>query len=228
MVGVGEIGPAVPVDVAERYVAVVRHDEGGIGAVHGDQQGVENVDPSVVVDVPEDRRRRCLGPRNAARCFEDDIQGSHGGHHLEGRVHVGGQPLSRDGQSIGSFRLGELLARDRWTAGDPNRHSRLPVDQHHATGQTPALSHQAVEVDPGGHGAPICIRGPPGRGVKAGRTLALHQRGDALAEDVEDLQPHEHCRRQLVGNDRGRIEGVGVVRPQVEPLRHRPPRKRLR
>ena len=54
VVGVGEIRLAVPVDVTEGYIAVVRHDEAGIGAVHGNQQGVENVDPAVVVDVAQD------------------------------------------------------------------------------------------------------------------------------------------------------------------------------
>ena len=113
VVGVGEIGPAVPVDVAEGYVPVVRHDEGGIGAVHGNQQGVENVDPAVVVDIPEDRRRRCLGPGSAARFLDDDVRRSHAGLRPEGRIQVGDQPLTRDSQSIDLCRLGELLARDR-------------------------------------------------------------------------------------------------------------------
>ena len=51
--GVGQIDPAVPVDVPQGDVAVVGHGDEGVPAVQGHQQGIEEVDPAVVVHVSQ-------------------------------------------------------------------------------------------------------------------------------------------------------------------------------
>ena len=219
VIGVGEIRPAVPVDVTEGDIAVVRHDEAGIGAVHGNQQGVENVDPAVVVDVAEDPSRGRLRTQDRARSLDDDVHRSHARLHPEGRVEVGDQPFSRDGQSVDRVLLHLLLPDGGWrTTRHCRRNPGLPVDQHHAPGQVHPAALQPVEVDPCGRRTPRGIRGVPAGGVKAGRTFPVDQGRHPLSQDVEDLEPHPGRGRQLVWNYGGRIERIGIVVSQLEPL----------
>ena len=143
------------------------------------------------------------------------------GGHPEGRVDVGDQPRPRDGQAIDGTvsRGGGGHARRRGRTG--RRNSGLPVDQHHALRQADTAASQPVEVDPGRHRPTGRIRGVPASRVVAGRLHSVDQRRDALSPDVEDLQPYVSRGRQLEGDDRGRIERIRIIRPQIETIRHR-------
>ena len=157
--------------------------------------------------------------QDPAGSFDDDVHRSHARLHPEGGVDVGDKPRTRDGQSENRGRF-HFLPDGGWrTARYCRRNPRLPVDQHHAPGLMNPLALQPVEVDPGGHGAPRGIGGVPTSCVKAGRPLPVDQGLHPLSEDVEDLQPHPGRGRQLVGDYGGRIKWIGIVLPQLEPLR---------
>ena len=156
--------------------------------------------------------------QDPAGSFDDDVDRSHARLHPEGGVDVGDKPRTRDGQSEdrGCF----LCLQDCGgrTARPCRRNPRLPVDQHHAPGLMNPLAPQPVEVDPGGHGAPRGIGGVPTSRVKAGRPLPVDKGRHPLSQDVEDLEPHPGRGRELVGDDGGRIERIGIVMSQLEPL----------
>ena len=221
--GVGQVDPAVGVDVPQEDVAVVGQDDAEDLAVQGHQQGVGEIDPSVVVDVAEDAARRSrLGRGGAPRSFDDETQRGHARFDPEGGVDAGDQPRTRDRQPVDRTRFPVPAPGIAFQAGRrraPARSNpRLPVDQQHAPACRLPVADQAVDVHPCAHRLPGRIGGVPIRGVETGRLLPVNQGGNALSQEVEHLQPHVHRGRQLVRNHRGRVERVGIVRPQLEAL----------
>src|SRR5690349_9939792 len=67
--------------------------------------------------------------------------------------------------------------------------------------------HEAADVDPRGEPAGI-----PDAVVPARRLHTVCERGNLAAENVVDPERHEARRRDLVGNPRRGIEGVGIAR----------------
>ena len=80
---------------------------------------------------------------------------------------------------------------------------------------------QAVEIHPRSRRPPQRIRTIPARHICPGCLLAIHQRRHPLTQEVEHLQPHWRRRGQLIGNERRRIERIGIVLPQPHLLRQR-------
>ena len=222
--GVADIHPAVAVYIAQGDVALVGHDRGRIEAVQSHQKGIGHVHPSVVVHIPQQAVRGRGGPlrrRGAAQPLDDEVHLAAARRHLEARVHVGRQSGARDDQTIDRARLKQARVPDTPAPRRHRRNSRLAVHQYHAPGPGVVTGAQAVEVDPGCRRPAHRVRAVPARRVVARRLRAVHQGGDALTQQVEDLQPHVGRGWQLVRDDRGGVEGIGVVRPQVEALRQR-------
>ena len=80
---------------------------------------------------------------------------------------------------------------------------------------------QSVHIYPGSHRLPSRIRRVPSHRVKTRRPLLIHQRRNPLPQHIEHLQPHLCSRRQLIRNNRRRIERIGIILPQRKPLRQR-------
>ena len=177
--GVSQIHLPVGVDVPQRDVAVVGHDNGaGVPAVQGNQQGVEEIDTH-----PCCRRRpgypaRGGGLGGSGGCtgsFHDEIQRGHAGLDPEGRVHVGDQSRARDGQARRSGPGSPSFSAPASPSGAgptrlrTRRNPRLPVDQQHRTGGLHPGAAETVEVDPGAATAvPGRIGGVPAGRVKTG------------------------------------------------------------
>ena len=216
------VDPAVAVHITLGDIAVVGHGDGVVGDVGSHQQGVHDVDPAVVVHVAQQPAGRGLFSRDGARLLDHQVQGTLAGVHSEGRIHIGDQARTGDGQAIdGSARRLGLQARGCRTLEDTagGRHPGLSVNQHHSLGGNPPTALHPVEIETGPNGPPRGIGAVPACAVIAGGLLPIHERGDSLAKEVEDLQAHVGDCRQLIGDDGGGVEGVGVVLAQGESFR---------
>ena len=133
------------------------------------------------------------------------------------RIHIRDQPLARNSQPINrAIRFHQPPDRrpHRFQSRPHRRNPRLPIHQYHPTTLRLLADAQPIDIHPRSHGSSRRIRSIPLHCVHPRRLFRIHQRRQALPQQVEHLQPHMGSRRQLVGNDSGRIKRIGVILPQ--------------
>ena len=118
----------------------------------------------------------------------------HRGHtcsDAKGRIHIGSQPAARDAQPIHFASLSSkpiAIRLIRQTRSHPRRRDAgLPVNQYHPAALVLHTHRHPVDIHPRPHGAANRIRRVPRRRMKASRPLPIHQRLNALAQEVKHL-----------------------------------------
>ncbi len=215
--GVGQVDLPVPVDVPQGDVAGGK-GQGRVLAVRGDQQGVGEIDLAVAVDVAQQTAAgQRLSPGQTGEGLDLDL--NRPGPHPEGRVDIGDQFRTPDRQPVDRPLAAGRSPRPAGAPPPSTRRDHRAVEQHHRPRQALLAPKKPVQIHPRSHPPPGGVGRVPGCGVKAGRPLPVHQGRHPLPQDVEHLQPHLRCRRQLIRDDRRGVERVGVVLAQVQARR---------
>ena len=77
---------------------------------------------------------------------------------------------------------------------------------------------QPIDIHPRCHRLTRPIRRVPHRRVKPRWSISIDQRHHPLPQHIKHLQPHPRRGGKLIGNDRGRIKRIGIIRPQPKAL----------
>ena len=223
-IGIDKVDLTIAVDVAERNVGHGCREARRIDAVHGHKQRIHHIDAPLAIHIPQQAApHQPLAARWRSHRY---FHRSHARLDRKGRVHIRRQPRTPHRQPIDRRTLPQRPLRHRPPRTPRNRRpTGLPIDQHHLPGQQRVAAAEPIEIDARPHGLPRRIRRVPHRRVEPTRPFSIHQRRYALPQHIEHLQAHMGSNRQLIGNNRGGIERIGIVRPQGKAVRQCTPSK---
>ena len=169
---------------------------------------------AVIVDIAQNAASQPLRPRHTIHRFHHDLHRHH--PHAKIRIYVGRQACTHHGKTIRPLHRCRCERR-RWSRA--SRAPSLPINEHHPPRMPLPTRGQPIQIHPGGHRLTSRIRRVPSRRVKTRQPLLIYQRRNPLSQHVEHFQPHRRGHRQLVGNNRRRIERIGIILPQRKRLR---------
>ena len=135
--------------------------------------------------------------------------------HAKIRLYVRRQARTHHGKTISPI---HRCRRERRRWSHTSRHTSLPINEHHPTRVLLSTRGQPVHIHPSRHRLTRRIRRIPSHRVKTRRPLLIYQRRNPLPQHIEHLQPHRRSRRQLIRNNRRRIERIRIILPQRKPL----------